>query len=92
MFDCDLVAVLNISRRGRVRFARSEGVGVGAMVQEPGPVGLSSNPTCMNDQARPNADRIRVLVGASWVLGIGSVTVAGGGERRREVCGANVLL
>ncbi len=35
MFDRDLVAVLNISRRGRVRFARSEGVGVEAMVQEP---------------------------------------------------------
>jgi putative transposase len=35
MFDRDLVAVLNISRRGRVRFARSKGVGVEAMVQEP---------------------------------------------------------
>jgi putative transposase len=35
MFDRDLVAVLNISRRGRVRFARSEGVGDEAMVQEP---------------------------------------------------------
>jgi transposase len=35
MFDRDLVAVLNISRRGRVRFARSEGVGSEAMVQEP---------------------------------------------------------
>jgi hypothetical protein len=35
MFDRDLVAVLNISRRGRVRFARSEGVGVEAMMQEP---------------------------------------------------------
>jgi len=35
MFDRDLVAVLNISRRGRVRFARSKGVGVEAMMQEP---------------------------------------------------------
>ncbi|MGA3109029.1 MAG: transposase [Candidatus Bathyarchaeia archaeon] len=35
MFDRDLVAVLNICRRGRVRFARSEGVGVEAMVKEP---------------------------------------------------------
>jgi putative transposase len=35
MFDRDLVAVLNISRRGRLRFERSEGVGVEAMVQEP---------------------------------------------------------
>ncbi len=35
MFDRDLVAALNISRRGRVRFARSEGVGVEAMVKEP---------------------------------------------------------
>jgi putative transposase len=35
MFDRDLVAVLNIARRGRVRFARPEGVGVEAMVQEP---------------------------------------------------------
>jgi len=35
MFDRDLVAVLNISRRGRVRFARSEGVGDEAMVEEP---------------------------------------------------------
>jgi putative transposase len=36
MFDRDLVAVLNVSRRGRLRFERSEGVGVEAMVQEPG--------------------------------------------------------
>jgi hypothetical protein len=35
MFDRDLVAVLNISRRGRLRFERSEGVGIEAMVQEP---------------------------------------------------------
>ncbi len=35
MFDRDLVAVLNISRRGRLRFERSQGVGVEAMVQEP---------------------------------------------------------
>jgi putative transposase len=35
MFDRDLVAVLNICRRGRLRFERSEGVGSEAMVQEP---------------------------------------------------------
>jgi putative transposase len=35
MFDRDLVAVLNIARRGRLRFERSEGVGVEAMGQEP---------------------------------------------------------
>ena len=35
LFDRDLVAVLNISRRGRLRFERSKGVGNEAMVQEP---------------------------------------------------------
>jgi transposase len=34
LFDRDLVAVLNISRRGRLRFERSQGVGIEAMVQE----------------------------------------------------------
>ena len=55
MFDRDLVAVLNISRRGRVRFARSEGVGVEAMVQEPSsvaPVILRVDPTKLTRQAR----------------------------------------
>ena len=57
MFDRDLVAVLNISRRGRVRFARSEGVGGEAMVQEPdeGPtwpkVILKVDPTKLTRQA-----------------------------------------
>ncbi|HXX73159.1 MAG TPA: transposase [Candidatus Acidoferrales bacterium] len=35
LFDRDLVAVLNISRRGRFTFERSKGVGFEAMVQEP---------------------------------------------------------
>src|SRR5208282_5879617 len=55
MFHRDLVAVLNISRRGRVRFARSEGVGVEAMVQEPSsvaPVILRVDPTKLTRQAR----------------------------------------
>jgi putative transposase len=58
MFDRDLVAVLNISRRGRVRFARSEGVGVEAMVQEPdaGPtwpkVILKVDPTKLTQQGQ----------------------------------------
>ena len=34
-FDRDLVAVMNISRRGWVRFAQSKGIGNEAMVQEP---------------------------------------------------------
>jgi len=39
-FDPDLVAVLNISWRGRVRFARSESVGVEGTAQE-----LDADPT-----------------------------------------------
>jgi putative transposase len=35
MFDRDEVAAVNIARRGRVRFARSKGEAVEAMVQEP---------------------------------------------------------
>jgi putative transposase len=48
MFDRDLVAAVNIARRGRLRFERSKGVGVEAMVQEPSsiaPVILKVDPT-----------------------------------------------
>jgi putative transposase len=58
MFDRDLVAVLNISRRGRVRFARSKGVGVEAMVQEPGsvaPVILKVDPTKLTRSHEPKS-------------------------------------
>jgi putative transposase len=62
MFDRDLVAVLNISRRGRLRFERSQGVGVEAMVQEPDAgvtwpkVILKVDPTKLTQQGhKPNS-------------------------------------
>jgi putative transposase len=61
MFDRDLVAVSNISRRGRLRFERSEGVGVEAMVQEPnaGPsrpkVILKVDPTKLTQSHEPQS-------------------------------------
>jgi putative transposase len=61
MFDRDLVAVLNISRRGRLRFERSKGVGVEAMVQEPDAgvqlpkVILKVDPTKLTQSGKPKS-------------------------------------
>ncbi len=61
MFDRDLVAVLNISRRGRLRFERSKGVGAEAMVQESnaGPawprVILKVDPTKLTQSHQPKS-------------------------------------
>ena len=62
MFYCDLVAVLNISRRGRVRFERSEGVGIEAMVQEPRcrHTNAEGNPESRSNEANSKAMSLRV--------------------------------
>lgn len=54
MFDRDYVAVCNIARRGRMRFRRSKGVGIEAMVQEPERpvVILKVDPTKLTSRAK----------------------------------------
>jgi putative transposase len=62
-FDRDLVAVMNISHRGWVRFAQSKGIGSEAMVQEPEKttVILKVDPMKLAREGKEDETRIFVL-------------------------------
>lgn len=62
-FDRDLVAVMNISHRGWVRFAHSKGIGSESMVQESERRGGAANPESRSDE-------VIIYTGGRNVLGM----------------------